>query len=256
MSATTENATAHRNTRGKGESEHKANGAAPETSAPAVSAPADLGTVTIELAGVNVQLPVKFGPGHVLTDAQAKVLDAAYQRQFTNNQNAMGKARAENFAKATTDAERLKYAPLSATALAALYTDYEPSVGGTRTSSIEKMRLEAAWRVWVEMVEAHNASVKDGTPPVFAKRAGRNVPLPSTAILVTDETGKPIMGTDGKQQKVTLQEQRDNLANGLLARPEFADRIQAMLDKVQAEKGKSKDKADATESVASVDDLF
>ena len=252
MSATTANVTAHRNTKGHG----KSTPAESQSAAAVESSGTTPGFVTIEIAGLNVQLPIKFGPGHVLTEAQAKVLDAAYQRQFTNNQNAMGKARGENFAKATTDAERLKYAPLSATALAALYADYEPSVGGTRTSSLEKMRLEAAWRVWVEMVEAHNASVKDGTPPVFAKRAGRNVPLPSTAILVTDETGKPIMGTDGKQQKVTLQEQRDNLANGLLARPEFADRIQAMLDKVQAEKGKGKDKADATESVASVDDLF
>ena len=66
------------------------NGAAPSAQSAA--------TVTIEIAGNDVTLPVKFAPGHVLTDAQAKVLDAAYQRQFTNNQNAMAKSRAENLA--------------------------------------------------------------------------------------------------------------------------------------------------------------
>ena len=62
-----------------------------------------LPTVTIEIAGLQVTLPVKFGTGHVLTETQAKVLDAAYQRQFTNNQNALAKSRADALAKATTD---------------------------------------------------------------------------------------------------------------------------------------------------------
>jgi hypothetical protein len=92
-------------------------------------------TVTIEIAGLQVTLPVKFAPGHVLTENQAKVLDAAYQRQFTNNQNASAKGREEALKKATTDAERSAKAPLSAADIAKLYADYEPSVGGTTRQS-------------------------------------------------------------------------------------------------------------------------
>ena len=111
-----------------------------------------LGNVTIEIAGLEVTLPVKFAPGHTLTENQAKVLDAAYQRQFTNNQNASAKSRAEAHVKATTDAERAAKAPLTAAEIAALYTDYEPSVGGTpRQSTMEKLRQDAAWRAWVAL---------------------------------------------------------------------------------------------------------
>src|SRR5580692_4416489 len=122
-----------------GQTQEHTTGRAPRHTPPAntgngaatpAATPASLGTVTIEIAGMELTLPVKFGPGHVLTENQAKVLDAAYQRQFTNNENAMAKSRAEALEKAKTDEERAAKAPLTASAIAALYTAYEPSVGG------------------------------------------------------------------------------------------------------------------------------
>src|SRR5579859_1683754 len=123
-------------------------------------------TVTITIADLQVTLPVKFLPGHVLTDNQAKVLDAAYQRQFTNNQNANAtsrKAALEKLGDKATDADRAKYAPRTAAELAADYVDYEPSVGGgPRLGSMEKMRHDATWSAWVQLVTEHNAAVASG----------------------------------------------------------------------------------------------
>ena len=69
----------------------------------------------------------------------------------------MAKSRAEALAKATTDAERAAKAPLTATDLIALYSTYEPSVGGTpRQSAMEKIKSDAAWRFWTSHTKAHN----------------------------------------------------------------------------------------------------
>lgn len=192
-------------------------------------------TVTIEIAGQDVTLPVKFTPGHVLTDSQAKVLDAAYQRQFTNNQNAMAKSRTENLAKATSDDDRAKYAPLSATALASLYTAYEPSIGGSRMGSMDKIRADAAWRMWTAMVTAHNTSVMNGNAPVIVKAGTKQVQLPS---------GK------GAAEK------REALTTSLLALPAYAERIQVKIDEIMAERGARKETPAAAEAVVSGDDLF
>ena len=192
-------------------------------------------TVTIEIAGTDVTLPVKFGPGHTLTDSQAKVLDAAYQRQFANNQNAMAKSRAENLTKATTDADRAKYAALSATQLAALYADYEPSVGGSRMGSMDKIRNDAAWRMWTALVTEHNTSVMNGNSPVIVKAGTKQVQLPS---------GK------GAAEK------REALTTALLGLPAYADRIQVQIDAIMAERGARKDAPPAAEAVISGDDLL
>lgn len=200
------------------------------------AAPAVANTVTIEIAGLEVTLPVKFTPGHVLTDAQAKVLDAAYQRQFTNNQNAMAKARAEALLKATDDASKAKYAPQSATQLAALYSDYEPSVGGTRTGSMEKIRQDAAWRMWSLLVSEHNSNVAAGGEAIIKKAGNKPVALP---------TGK---GAAEKREAMVT-----SLLNGPAA-PVYADRIQVQVDQIMAERGK---KAETTaETIVSGNDLL
>ena len=228
MSATQETARPRqpRNEGAAQSAEHKGNG---QTTAP-------VGSVQIEIAGLEVTLPVKFAIGHVLTENQAKVLDAAYQRQFTNNQNASAKSRAEAFAKATTDAERNAKTPLTAAEIAALYSDYEPSVGGTpRQSTMEKLRSDAAWRAWVAMVTEHNDSVAKGGSPVIAKAGNKPVQLPS---------GKGAV------------EKREAMSAMLLTLPAYAARIQVQLDAILAERGTKKPEVAADTVVASGSDLL
>ena len=238
MSETKEHTTTHRVPRNAPVptpmEEPKTNGAAPS-----------LGTVTIEIAGLEVTVPVRFAVGHVLTENQAKVLDTAYQRQFTNNQNAMAKARAEALGKATTDAERVAKAPLTARQLAAIYTDYEPSIGGTpRQSQMEVIRQQAAWRFWTGHVAAHNKSVAAGGPPVIVK-AGQKPVAPLT----------PKRGPDGKVI-ATVGDQRDAMTARLLTMPEYADRIQVQVDAILAERG-SKTPVEKSDAVSlSADDLL
>ena len=238
MSETKEHTTTHRVPRNlpalANAEEPKTNGAAPSN-----------GNITIEIAGLEVTVPVRFAVGHVLTENQAKVLDTAYQRQFTNNQNAMAKARAEALGKATTDAERAAKAPLTATQLAALYTDYEPSIGGTpRQSQMEVIRQQAAWRFWTGHVAAHNKSVAAGGPPVIVK-AGQKPVAPLT----------PKRGPDGKVI-ATVGDQRDAMTARLLTMPEYADRIQVQVDAILAERG-SKTPVDKPDAVSlSADDLL
>lgn len=201
------------------------------------------GTVALDISGLEVIVPRRFQAGQVLTENQAKVLDAAYQRQFTNNQVASAKSRAEALAKATTDAERAAKAPLTAEQIAALYTDYEPNVGGTpRQSVMEKMRQEAAWRFWTQHVAEHNEAVANGQKPVIERAGSKPVNLPRAF-------------TTPEGVKVTAQEQKDALIARLLLLPAYAEPIQVHLDAIMAERGK--DKTDAPEAVRlTADDLI
>ena len=192
-------------------------------------------TVTIEIGGHDVTLPIRFSAGQVLTENQAKVLDAAYQRQFTNNQNAMQKARKE-----ATPPKAL----LTATELAVLYTDYEPNVGGTRMGSMEKIKNDAAWRMWTALVAAHNTSVANGNAPVIAKAGTKQVP-----------GLKPVRGADGKVI-VTVPEQRERLTARILTMPEYAAAVQEQVDIILAERGASKDTVADTDNTVSINSLF
>lgn len=175
--------------------------------------------VTIKIADLDVTLPIRFAADMGLTENQAKVLDAAYQRQFTNNQNALAKARAIALEKATTDEEKAAKAPLTATAIAALYTDYEPNVGGTRMGSMDKIKSDAAWRMWTALVTEHNENVANGGEPVIVKAGNEPVSLPS---------GKGAV------------EKREALIAALLTLPAYADRIQVRIDEIMAERGATK----------------
>jgi hypothetical protein len=208
-------------------------------------------TVTIEIAELQVTLPLKFNAGMALTENQAKILDAAYQRQFTNNQNAMAKARAEKLAKASTEAERAAAQPLTATQLAELYATYEPNVGGSRMGSMEKTRNDAAWRMWTALVAEHNANVREngtgpGYVPVIAKAGKAIVPGLSS---IRDNNGKVVEGG-------TVAEQRDRLIARILTMPEYADKVQFHVDAILAERKGSKDDAGTSEEKISVASLF
>lgn len=207
---------------------------------------APTGTVTIEIAGMDVTVPVKFAAGMVLTENQAKVLDAAYQRQFTNNQNAMAKSRVTALENAKTDAEKAACqakitSMTNAAAISALYADYEPTVGGApRQSTMEKLRHEAAWRMWVALVGRHNDNVakhgtKENYKPIIVKAGNKPVQLP---------TGK------GAPEK------REAMSAALLGLPAYADAIQAQLDAILAERGTKAPAPAADAVVASGEDLF
>lgn len=225
-----------------------------------------LGQVTIEIAGLDITLPVKFGPGHVLTENQAKVLDAAYQRQFTNNQNASAKSRAEAMEKAKTAEEKAAKAPLTAAQIAELYADYEPSVGGTpRQSTMEKLRQDAAWRFWVAMVTDHNdritAFVADNPEAKMPKGADHEAWADYEPVIV--KAGRnPVQLPTGKGAP----EKRDAmaaailaLANGTADKPanaEYAAGVQTQLDAILAERGTKAPTAGADTVVASGADLL
>lgn len=198
------------------------------------------GTVVVEIAGLDVTLPVKFIAGHVLTEKQALALDAAYQRQFTNNQNANAKSRKDAFDAAKTDEERAAKRPLTVAEIAALYTDYEPSVGGTpRQSVMEKIRHEAAWRFWSNMVTEHNQSVADGGEPVIVRAGKKAVTLGFKAV------------KEGDKVVTTAAEQKEAFCARLLTIGDYSAGIQEHIDAITAERGsKTTPAADATVSSA------
>lgn len=193
------------------------------------------GTVVNEIAGHEVALALKFQPGHTLTENQTKVLNAAYFRQFTNNMNANQKSRVE----ATPPK-----APLTVEDIQKVWVDYEPNVGGgPRQTSMEKIREDAAWRMWSGKIAAHNKSVAAGGAPVIQKAGTNQIPALKMKALA-----------DGT--KVTVVQQRDSLIARLLTMDEYASDIQDMVDVILAEKGKGKAETAAPENTVAMDDLF
>jgi|HubBroStandDraft_4_1064222.scaffolds.fasta_scaffold03612_1 hypothetical protein len=216
---------------------HTAEAAAPAPQANG-EAPTTPETTTFEAGGFSLTVPVMFKSGHALTPNQAKVLQAAYERQYTNNQNAMAKARTDKLAAAKNEAEReaaqTAIDAVTAETLAAGFLSYEPNVGGTRIGSMEKIKQDAAWRFWTARVKSHNDAVASGGSPVIVKAGAKPVALPS---------GK------GAAEK------REALVTSLLALPAYSEGIQEYIDTIMAERGASKEKP-ATEAVVSGDDLL
>lgn len=213
--------------------------AAPQAAPTAAPLKAGLGAtsamIAVEIASLQVNLPVKFTTGHVLTDNEAKTLDAAYVRQFTNNQNALAKARAEKFAAATTDADKAAAAPLTADQLAALYTDYAPQVGGgPRMGSLERLRHDAGWKAWTKVVAEHNKSIGGGGEPVIAK-AGK------APVLVGPQRTAFPAGAEGTASYKAARKEWDDTGKDvfigrLLTTPWMADRITAEYNTMVAER--------------------
>jgi hypothetical protein len=204
-----------------------------EATAVAAVAPVVVPAASLTIGELTVSVPLKFSAGAVLTETQAKILDAAFQRQFVNNQAANQKARAEKFAKATTDEERTASAPLTADAIAAFYADYEPAVGGgVRQSTAEKLRHEAAWRALIAMIAEHNKATAAGEPAVIAKAAGMIVPVPSVPAktkAVTEEQHKANLEAFAAVKLSQIER--------ILAVPAYAERVQIQLDAIMAERG-------------------
>lgn len=127
-----------------------------------------VGSVKTEIAGVEIELPVKFVVGHVLSEAEAKALQAHYMRQFANNKNAAFKAwevkaAAYDAAKALGKAEGERPAnPTASVSLLADWTGYAPNVGAAGQTSLEKTRDEAATRRLVEMIAESNEHIASG----------------------------------------------------------------------------------------------
>jgi hypothetical protein len=215
--------------------EHSAH-TAPATAPQANGEDTSKAVVTLTIAEQEVTLPVKFVAGMTITENQAKVLDAAYQRQFTNNQNALFAALSKKLEAAKTDAEKAAVTFPTASVLAERYQDYEPNVGGTpRQSVMEKLRSDAAWRFWSAHVKAHNDAVAAGNEPVIVKAGKKAVQLPS---------GK------GAAEK------REAMSAALLAAPQYADRIQEHLDAIMAERGSKRTETATAEVAASGADLI
>ena len=237
------------------------------TAAPAAQDAPPAATATIEIAEISVTIPLKFSPGHVLTENQAKILDAAYQRQFVNNQNANAKARAEKLAKATTDAEKAAAAPLTAADYAKLYENYEPTVGGApRMGNVEKMRQDAAWRMWVALVGEHNKAVASGGTAVIAKAVskadGKPVPVALMRAPTKAEVKAANAGATEEALETAYKTAQEEFAGAkavflgrILSMPEYAERVQIQLDAIMAERGEKKPAAKAEMVVASADVL-
>ena len=217
-----------------------------EDTAPAPVAD-DAPSAVLTIADMSVTVPLKFAAGAVLTDAQARILDAAYQRQFSNNQNAMAKARAERLTGAKTEAERELNAPLSAEALAAIYATYEPNVGNmARGSTLDRLRSTAAWQVWAETVAAHNKSVAAGGAPVIV-RAG-NAPV---RLMTASRKSKGVSDEAHAAALADHEAAKAALIARLLAAPAYAERIQTTLDAMTAAKATAP--AGSTVTVAGAD---
>lgn len=236
---------------------HEAGADARQASEQTGEAQAASQTVTIEIAGLQVTLPVRFRSGHVLTENQAKVLDSAYQRQFTNNQNANAKARADRFTKATTDAEREANLALTANELAEFYPDYEPAVGGgPRMGSMEKMRSDAAWRAWVQLVKEHNDAVTAGGTAVITKAVDSYGKPKPVAVQTCPRKPRDMSEEAHKVVREEFEQTKALFIDKLLSMPLYAERIQVQLDAILAEKGANKTEAAGDDIVVSGDSLL
>lgn len=210
----------------------------PGTYAPGFTAPTDTVSTEFKEAGVTVELPRQFGAGFIMADSHAKVEDSAWMRQFTNNINANAKARAERLKAATTDAERAANQPYTVAEILALYMDYEgPAIGGTRTSTIEKMRERSFWLAWLQMGKEHNDNLiarMDGDKlspayvPILPKLGNRMFVPPS---------GKGVQ--EARENTVKLLQERTSMVIGGVT---VGQRVQEQLDMLLAEAGKQKDK--------------
>jgi hypothetical protein len=204
--------------------DHKAHAGAPAAAAPESAAAR---TVPVEfMGGITAHLPVRFHAGQVLDDNTAEILQTAVVRQYVNNVNANLKARAERYAKATDDAGRAANAPLSPETLAADFISYLPNVGGgTRGSTMERLKAEAAWQAWVDVVAEHNAAVvKPHGEPVIIK-AGKRI------VHTTPQRGDY---SSDSEHKAAVKAWRETGKAAFVAQlqtvPWIADRIQSALD--------------------------
>ena len=202
-------------------------------------------TMTCELKSdkdtviATFDVPRKWSAGMVNTEHSALIIDTSNLRQFTNNQTANAKARAKRFAEAKTDVERAANVPLTAEDYQTLWVDYEgPAIGDMqRLGSAERMKLEAGWSAWVALVTEHNDSITAGGEPVITKagKAGVKVGYSIPSAKTKDETDEAF-----KARKEAATALRTSFIEKILSLPAYAERVQAQMDRLLAERGKDK----------------
>lgn len=197
-------------------------------------------TTTLTIGDVVVELPIRFAAGHTLSENEAKVLDAAYQRQFSNNQNAAAKSRREKGEPALTAAE-----------LASLYATYEPSIGGRRAADPDKLRNEIADRAWADLIADHNADVKAGGPGVLPKSAGKPVVLPTAPRKPRNAAGAALAKYEAEM--AAFEAGRQNRRDAIMSLPQYADRVARAKAAIEAERGQS---GAASDNVVTIDSLI
>ena len=199
----------------------------------ATSTAVDLGTNTVEIADTELDLPVRFGAGHVMDADLANLVDGYFFRSFVRQQDQAAKLRAENLAKAKTPEDKAKYAPLTVAALQALYADYVPSSGGTRMSTMDKIRYDAAWQTWQDMVDEHNSCLDKGVASTVFNDNKRR------ALLLRKTNG------------VTVEDYREGRVKAILEAKsaKVQARLQAVIDSIQAARAKAKAATTAEEVV-------
>jgi len=214
---------------------------------------------TVRINGRDVSVMALFAAGMPMDANQAAILNADHERQFSNNMTAEAKTRAENYAKATTDAERGKYAPLTDEEYAEKYRTYVHlyNARGARAPAEERFRLEACWRAWVVVATEHNNAVRawlalgDETAdfvPVIT-RAGKG--------FVTIQTPpRKAKGASEAEHNVAITKFNDAKALFLekfAAAPDNAERIQTQLDAILAENAAKKAKDEIETKAPTVD---
>lgn len=193
--------------------------------------------------GVTVSLPNRFAAfvGQPMSEEHAKIIFTHVAGQFRNNQVANAKARELRYAK---DA-KADDAPWNVDQYLTAWEGYLPVVGGAeRQSQSEKMRFEAAKRVWIALVSEHNEAIKNGGQPVL--KSPKHVDLDMRPIKT-----KAVSTADHEKAVEAWQDRQEALYGALLKAPHYADRINAMMETLTAEAGKKK--ADGGGETASAD---
>jgi hypothetical protein len=212
------------------------------------------GTRSVELTDATFDAAIKFVARMLFTDHTALVCQVAYERQFVNNMNANALARAKRLTTALAANDEKAIAenqPWTAEQYVTAWTTYEPNVGGTRSTGMERLRKDAGWNVWVAMVAEHNAAVSSGAPsPVFKS---------VTALMVIPGRGQKarvevINGVSTNIPAFTMDEYREGRINAVLnAKSErITERVQTEIDRLMAIAEAEKAKPDVSAVVADI----
>lgn len=186
--------------------------------------------------GVSVDLPNRFAEmvGQPMSEYMAKIIFTHVAGQFRNNHTANAKAREARYAKDAKPED----APWGVDQYLEAWSSFNPNVGGAdRQSSTDKLKYEAAKRVWVQLIAEHNEAIKTGGTPVL-----KSTKLEYVAPRPVKKRDVSTTAHDAAVQE--WQDKQTGIYDALLRSPTYADRIQTMLEVLTAEAGKAKAEAD------------
>jgi len=186
----------------------------------------------IEIKGLGtISVPLVYQPGVPRTEHDAIILEKVLRAQFRANVEQNIKNIQKRRDEAKSDAERAKHVFPTLEQVTAEFAEYKYIPQDmTRADRLTVLLEEAAWQVFCNMVDTHNASVADSQPSPYSWAA------------------VPYLYPKGKGSKA----ERDKRVAGILAKPEkYGDAVRvaflAMLIK-----GKTK-KAEAEPDVKTLD---